>query len=120
MASFKVPLKIDQGSDFSKLSTWKTGTPAVPVDLTGCTAEAHVRPSISSDTKLLVLTTANGGIVLGGLDGTIEIVITAAQTEGSKWRSGVYDLEITFPSGRKRRLMSGSVSLSPEGTRDDA
>ena len=26
----------------------------------------------------------------------------------------VYDLEITFPSGRKRRLMSGSVSLSPE------
>lgn len=117
MALFKVPLKILQGSDFSKVCTWKVGTPAVPVDLTGCSAEAHIRPVLESTEKLLTLTTSNGGIVLGDVAGTIELVITHAQTEGVTWRSGVYDLEITYPNTKKERVLYGPVSLSPEVTR---
>lgn len=68
-------------------------------------------------TVLLNLTTENGGIVLGGTAGTIEHVITHAQTEGVAWRDAVYDTELTYPGGKKRRIMHGSVSLSPEITR---
>lgn len=118
MAAFKVPLKIDQGTDFSKPVTWKAGTPPVPVDLTGCTARTHIRASLESPAVLLNLTTENGGIVLGGAAGTIEHVITRTQTEGVAWRDAVYDTKLTYPNGKTRRIMHGSVSLSPGVTRD--
>ena len=117
MAAFKVSLSIDQGADFSKLVTWKAGTPAVAVNLTGCTAEAQVRATIDSPTVLLSLSTVSNTIVLGGVAGTIEIVVPRALTEGVAWRSGVYDLELTLANGKKRRLLSGAVTISPEITR---
>ncbi len=117
MAAFKVPLKIDQGASFSKLATWKVGTPAVPVDLTGCTALAHVRASLEAADILITMSTANGKIVLGGVAGTVEILLSAAETAAITWRSAVYDLEITFPDTTVRRLMYGSVTISPEVTR---
>ena len=117
MASFKVPLKIDQGASFSKLVTWKTGTPAVAVNLTGCTARAHVRETLEAAAVLLDLSTANGKIVLGGSAGTVEITLSATETAAINWRAAVYDLEITFPDATVRRLMHGSVSVSPEVTR---
>ena len=119
MASFNVPLRVDQGTDYTKRTTWKTGATPTPVDLTGCTAEAHLRPTINSTTKLLTLSTADGSILLGGIAGTVEIVFTPEMTEGVTWRNAVYDLEVTFPAGTKRRLMHGPVTLSPEVTRDD-
>lgn len=117
MAAFKVPLKIDQGASFSKLVTWKTGTPAFPVDLTGCTALAHIRETLESPDILITLSTANGKIVLGGAAGTVEIVLSAVETAAITWRAAVYDLEITFPDTTVRRLMYGGVSISPEVTR---
>lgn len=117
MAAFKVPLKIEQGATFSELVTWKAGTPAVPVNLTGCTARMHVRAKLESTALLLDLTTENGGIVLGGSAGTVLIYLTDEQTEAIGWTSGVYDLEIAFPGGTVTRLLKGSVSVSPEVTR---
>lgn len=117
MAAFKVPLKIDQGATFRKSATWKAGTPYVPVDLTGCTARMHIRSDVKSTTVLVTLTTANGGITLGGTAGTIEIYMTDEATTLFAWTSGVYDLEVEFPNGEVRRLMYGSVSVSPEVTR---
>jgi hypothetical protein len=117
MAAFKVPLKIDQGATFRKSATWKVGTSYVPVDLTGCTARAHIRSELKSPTVLVTLTTANGGITLGGVAGTIEIYISDEATTLFTWSTGVYDLEVEFPNGEVRRLMYGSVSVSPEVTR---
>lgn len=117
MAAFKVPLKIDQGADYELSTVWKAGPLKTPVDLTGCSALAHVRSTIDAPTPLLTLSTANGGIVLGGTTGSVKIIITRAQTEGVAWRSGVYDLEVTMSDGKRRRLMYGSVSVSPEVTR---
>ena len=118
MAAFKVPLKIDQGATFRKSVTWKTGTPATPVDLTGCTARMHVRSDIKSPTVLLDLTTVNGGITLGGAAGTVELMLTDEQTAAITWTTAVYDLEIEFATGDVRRLLYGSVSVSPEVTRE--
>lgn len=117
MATFKVKLDIDQGSDFSKPFTWRAGDPLTPVDLTGCTARMHVRRDLESPTILLDLTTENGGILLGGTTGTVEIVINAAQTEGITWTEAVYDLEIVFSTGRVRRLLKGAVEVDLEVTR---
>lgn len=117
MAAFKLNLGIDQGATFVKNVTWKTGKPATPVDLTGCTARMQIRPKVDSADVLVSLTTENGGITLGDAAGTVAIRIEADATEDFTWKGGVYDLEIEFADGTVRRLLAGSVSVSPEVTR---
>lgn len=117
MAAFKLPLKIDQGATFNQIVTWKTGTPPAVVNLTGCTARMQVRGKLTDTAVLLDLTTANGGIVLGGVAGTVTIKLSAAQTTAIAWKAAVYDLEIIFADGTVRRLLSGSTTVSPEVTR---
>ena len=113
----KLKLTIYQGATFRKRLTWSAGTPAVPVDLTGCTARMQVRPEVESPTVLLELTTASGGIALGGVAGTIELFVSDDASTLFTWTDGVWDLEIEFPGGDVRRLAQGSISVSPEVTR---
>ena len=117
MAAFRRPLTILQGETFSHQLVWKAGVPAVPVDLTGCSARMQVRSVVTSGAVLLELTTGNGRIALGGLDGTLTLQLTAAETEALTWRNGVYDLELVHPGGQVRRLAEGSVKVKPEVTR---
>lgn len=117
MPAAKLKLSIDQGATFTKTVTWKTGKPAVPVDLTGATARMQVRATLEATAVLVDLTTENGGITLGDAAGTVVLRIEAAATAAYAWRSGVYDLEVRFSDGTVRRLFSGSVSVSPEVTR---
>jgi len=116
MAAFKLNLKIDQGATFDQLVTWKTGTPPAAVNLTGCTARMQVRGKLADTVVLLNLATPTG-IVLGGAAGTVTIKLTAAQTAAITWLAAVYDLEIVFADGTVRRLLAGSVVVSPEVTR---
>jgi hypothetical protein len=118
MAAAKLKLLIEQGATFSKVLTWKAGTPAVPVDLTGCTARMQIRSEITSPTPLTTLTTENGGIELGGVAGTITLIITPTATAAFTWTAGVYDLEIILSPTDIRRLVYGTVTVSPEVTRD--
>ncbi len=113
----KLKLAIYQGATFRKRLTWKAGTPAVAVDLTGCTARMQVRAEVESETVLLSLTTENDGITLGGSAGTIDLYVADEDTAAIDWDSGVFDLEIEHPSGEVTRLAEGSVSVSPEVTR---
>lgn len=114
---FKQNITIIQGATLDLLVTWRAGDPAVAVDLTGCTARMQVREKITSPTPLISLTTENGGIVLGGAAGTIRRFMDADDTADIDWKSGVYDLEIEFADGTVRRLLAGSVVVSPEVTR---
>lgn len=113
-----VNLTIYQGATFRSLSTWKSGTPSLPVDLTGCTARMQIRPTIASTTVYVTLTTENGGITLGDDAGTVAVFISDEDTAAFTWATGFYDLEIEFPSGDVRRLLAGKVKVSPEVTRD--
>ena len=117
MASFKVNLSIDQGASFSKTVTWKAGTPAVPVDLTGCTALAQVRAQLGSAEIQHTFSTTLGNLFLGGTAGTIDLVMEDEQTAAATWKTGVYDLLILFPNGSKRRLMNGNITIKPGVTR---
>ncbi|MEZ2293932.1 hypothetical protein [Variovorax sp. RCC_210] len=117
MAAFKLSLKIDQGATFTKTVTWKTGKPPAPVDLTGAAARMQIREKLEAPEVLIELTTTNGGIVLGAAVGTVTLRIEADATAAITWRTAVYDLEVVFADGTVRRLLSGSVAVSPEVTR---
>lgn len=109
-------ITIEQGTTWQLAATWKpAGT--VPADLTGYTARLHMRERPTSATALVSLTTENGGISLGTLDGSILIGMTAAATAAIAWRRGRYDLELISPAGAVTRLLEGSVTVSPEVTR---
>jgi len=116
-APFKHNIPIYQGATLRDVTTWRAGTPSVAVDLTGCTARMHVRAKIADTDTLLTLTTENGGIALGGTAGTVTIYLSATATSALTWKSAVYDLEIVFAGGDVRRLLAGSVTVSPEVTR---
>lgn len=119
MSAFKLNLKIDQGATFTKAVTWKNGVPATLVNLNGCTARMQVRSSVESLKIILELNTENGGIILGGVAGTVTLVIPASLTKAltATAHNAVYDLEIVFPNGTIRRLLAGTVTISPEVTR---
>lgn len=114
---FKHNITIIQGATLRDVTTWKAGDPAVPVDLTGCTARMQVRERVNSLSTLLDLTTENGGIILGGTAGTVTVYLSATATAALEWRAGVYDLEIQFGSGDVRRLLAGTAVVLPEVTR---
>ena len=117
MAAFRLPLTILQGETFAHVLVWKAGVPAVPVDLTGCSARMQVRAELPSTTVLLELTTENGGITLGGIDGTVALYVSATDTAAIRWESGVFDVEVEWPGGDVSRIVQGSISVSPEVTR---
>jgi hypothetical protein len=117
MLSFNHTLKIDQGASVEDMVIWQTGTPPLPVDLTGCTAIAQIRSKIDSPNVLLELSTANGGIVLGGATGSITMHISPIVTKSLTWKLGVYDLLITFTDGTVLRKLNGSVIVSQSVTR---
>lgn len=118
MSAGKLKLLIEQGATFRKLLTWKAGTPAVPVDLTGCTARMQIRGVIDDAAPLVSLTTENGGITLGDDAGTIELYISDTDTADMAWTTGVYDLEVILANGDVRRLLFGPVAVTQEVTRD--
>jgi hypothetical protein len=118
MAAAKLKLVIEQGATFRKVLTWKAGTPAVAVNLTGATARMQIRTELTSAAPLVTLTTENGGIALGGIAGTITLTILPAATALFAWTAGVYDLEIALTPTDVYRLVYGTVTVSPEVTRD--
>jgi hypothetical protein len=119
MQPANIDLTIYKGATFTKSIQWKTGTPANPVNLTGCTARMQIRKSVNDTSILDTLTTENGKIVFEDAgNGKLKIEIPASVSTAYTFNSGVYDLEIVFPStGRVVRLIEGCVSANPEVTR---
>lgn len=114
-------LHILQGATFCAHFTWKSGATeatAALVDLTGCTARMHIREYLDAPDIALELTTENGRITLGGVDGTIALEVSAQDTAAINWTEGVYDLEVEFAGGKVRRFLQGEVTVSLEVTRN--
>lgn len=103
-----------QGATFSKQLTWEIDND--PVDLTTYTARMQVREKYTSPSATVSLTTENGGITLGGVDGTIDIDINATTTAGIVAKEYVYDLEL-ISSSVVTRLIEGKFIVTPEVTR---
>jgi hypothetical protein len=104
-----------RGATFSEQIEWKDES-GTPVNLTGFTARLHMRETLEAADPFLTLTTENGGITLGGVAGTIQLLASATQTTAITATSGVYDLELVS-GANVTRLLEGLVIISPEVTR---
>lgn len=106
-----------RGATFSEKIEWKDEN-GVAIDLTGFTARMHMRDTLEATTPFLTLTTENGGIALGGVAGTVDLLASATATTAISATSGVYDLELVAGDGvTVTRLLEGLVTISPEVTR---
>ena len=110
MAAGKYNITIDQGSDFSLQLTVKEADTAK--DLTGYSARAQLRPTITSSTLTATftctITNASGGILKMELGNTA----TAALQPGQYY----YDLEI-YTGSLVQRLVQGGATVRAEVTR---
>lgn len=102
--TFFYELPIPKGQDLDP--GWVWAIDGTPVDLTGASARMQLRRTLASTEVLQELSTADGTIVLGGAAGTIQLALPGATTANLSGE-GVYDLVITFASGKVKRLMSG-------------
>lgn len=94
----KLNIVIEQGATFNPVLTYKDSLGAL-IDLTGFTARMQIRLKKTSATFLVELTTENGGIALGGVAGTITLLITDTASTALTFDSAVYDLELNGKIG---------------------
>lgn len=83
------------------------------VDLSTYTAELEVKASYSGPTLLSI--TQASGITLGA-DGSIVLVLSAAQTNTLAVGAYVYDLQLTSPGGTVGTILQGTMTVQPEVT----
>jgi len=105
----------DQGSTFRRDLIY-SGSDGVPIDNTGMSARMQVRPKEGSGTVLLSLTTENGGLILGGADGSIQIVVSAVQMALVPAGKHRYDLELVN-SGEVMKPVRGAFFVRAEVTK---
>lgn len=106
----------NQGETFSRALTW-TDSAKNPYNLTGYTARMHVRTTASASTTIVVLTTENSRISLGGALGTVNLTISATDTAALTPGLYVYDLELVSGAGVVTRLVEGNFNIKAEVTR---
>jgi tRNA A37 methylthiotransferase MiaB len=113
-----IDLTIYKGSTYSKIIQWKTGTPALPVNLSGCTARMQIRKRVTDTEILDTLTTENSKLqIYDAVNGRFKISIPANVSSAYNFNTAVYDLEIVFPDTTVVRVIEGCLSAVPEVTR---
>jgi hypothetical protein len=107
----------DQGSTLSRTIIWKDPAKK-PILLNGYQGRMQVRPTVTSTTVILNLTTENGGITLGETDGTITVYITDEVMTTVLEGQYAYDLELIGPgTAYVYKLLYGNFVVRPEVTR---
>jgi hypothetical protein len=85
-----------------------------PVDLSGSTILIQVRPTPTSASVELTLSTANSSISIGGVDrNQITLNKKVEVTAGSY----VYDMNVTFPSGEVKTYIWGNFIVQEDITK---
>lgn len=108
-----VDLTIVRGDDFVqelKVSTGADAGSAVPVDWTGCTGAAQIRPSAESASAVDFTVTL-------GASGAVSVTLPAASS-ATLASGGVWDLQVVDGAGKIRTWIRGQVSLIRDVTRD--
>ena len=109
-------LTILQGANFEEQFTLQDSLESA-INLTGYTARMQVRADVNSETEIFELTTENSKLVLGGINGTIDISLSASETAAAQAVEAVYDVELISSGGQVYRILSGNISIIAEVTR---
>ena len=130
MTAAAYDIQLEQGETWNPVLAlaWPGGG---AFDLTGYQAHMQIRSTYYAGSTLLDLHSNTGGIVLGGAAGTLQPVMSAAQsaalTSGQVPLSqilngravnklGTYDIKLTDPSGNVSTIMGGTVWIAPQVT----
>ena len=116
MAAAKLDLIVEEGTNWTTKFTWHDSAGAA-VNITGYSAELKARPTKTSATTLVSLTSGAGTIALGGAAGTVTLAVIAATTGAYSFTRAFYDLELTSGSNVVTRLAEGNLTLTREVTR---
>ena len=83
-------------------------------NLTGFTAELKIKRKLPNGelepTSIIELTTENGGITLGGLEGTVDLYISATNTATLPSANAFYDLKLINGASVETAL-SGTATI---------
>lgn len=109
-------ITLDQGASFSLLMVWRNRRTKDPIDLSGYTARMKIKGKTTGYPLLKSLTTENGGITLGGAEGSITLTMTDDETSQLKPGNHSYDLELEDSSGYVTKLLRGSFVVRREVT----
>lgn len=118
MSAGKYNILIEQGATFSLPITYRDSDGNL-VDLTTYTAAMHIRRSAAASDIVATLSTENYRIELGGVDGTIDLILTADETAALPSGDFVYDLKLRPGAAAATRLIEGKCSIAPQVTRDE-
>ena len=130
MSAGKYSFTIEQGATFTLELQYKDGD-GVPIDLTGYSGSMQIRPTVTSPTVILTLSSSlksdGTGLNFSGSNGnmprssgSIGIYISSCTSSMLEFSQAYYDLEIYSGSGNcpyTVRLIEGQVRLSNEVTR---
>lgn len=129
------PITIVEGGTFNSTFQWKTGLPALPVDLTGYTAVGTVRAKKADDVPLLAIPNQVGPWVADGDTGIYIYANGSPPDDQGKWRIylkdsetagmcaahkdiiGVYDMFLSNPEGEAVLQMYGIATIIAAVTR---
>jgi hypothetical protein len=106
----KANLFIDQGTTFTTIVTL-TDTDGNVIDISGYTGAAQMRKHYTSSTAKTFT------VSLGGVNGTIELSMTANTTANIEAGRYLYDVELTDTGGTVSRVFEGIVTVNPNITR---
>jgi hypothetical protein len=91
--SAKYNLVCEQATTFNFLFTINNNN--TPLNLTGYTGVMTVRPFVGATTTTVVASTANGRMTLGGIAGSVTVLIDATTTGAIGAGRYAYDLVLT-------------------------
>lgn len=104
-----------QGDSFHTAPAWKIN--GSYVNVTGYSANMQVRQAVTSTSVIVELSSDNGRITVGGIDGTFTLDLTAAESADIPVGNYIYDLDVTSPQGDVYTLLSGGFTVVAQVTR---
>jgi hypothetical protein len=115
----KFNLDIIRGTRYLKSFVYQDASKN-PIDLTDLKARMQIREKVTSSTVELELSSDTGEIVLGGVAGTINIVIGGTATDTLTINNGIYDMEIFDPldDDAVDTILEGQVTVREPVTRE--
>ena len=109
-------LVVQQGSDFREHLEFFDAY-NVALDLTGYSGRMQIRHGFDG-ALVSDLSTSNGGVVVDGSNGWVDIVIANTATAAFPTDAALrYDLELVSSSNEVTRFLQGVVTVTPEVTR---